>query len=430
VPLRTTVLRSLLTVTAIAVITLAVPLAWYMWTSNETAVVAELEQEATRVVALTPEGASELPAPLNPDVVLGLYASDGLKISGEGPRRDNDAAGALETGSTRVKHEDGYLAVYVPFAPEGKAQVTVRAAMPESVPQSRTYRAWSLLLLAVLVAFAVSALVALRRSRQLALPFERIADAARELRDGSLAVRVGPTGIAEGDEVGHVLEDAAVAAAERIHQERELSQDANHQVRTPVAAARLTLEAALSMEGSDLELAATEAVAQLDRASNAIDEVLALRREGAVVRAEPAADALDDAISRWTPVARHQGRDLVVHLDPAAGALPVAGAVLRQVLDVLFDNALRHGQGIVTLAVREAADSVVVDVSDEGSLPAALLGSDPFARGTTTREPGAPGGFGLPLARSLAERVGGRLVLATSTPTRFTLLLNAELPHE
>jgi signal transduction histidine kinase len=100
------------------------------------------------------------------------------------------------------------------------------------------------------------------------------------------------------------------------------------------------------------------------------------------------------------------------------------------VLDVLFDNALRHGQGIVTLAVREAADSVVVDVSDEGSLPTALLGSDPFARGTTTREPGAPGGFGLPLARSLAERVGGRLVLATSTPTRFTLLLNAELPHE
>jgi signal transduction histidine kinase len=184
------------------------------------------------------------------------------------------------------------------------------------------------------------------------------------------------------------------------------------------------------MEGSDLELAATEAVAQLDRASNAIDEVLALRRDDAVVRAEPAADALDDAISRWTPVARHQGRDLVVHLDTAAGALPVAGAVLRQVLDVLFDNALRHGQGVVTLAVREAADSVVVDVSDEGSLPDAVLGSDPFARGTTTREPGAPGGFGLPLARSLAERVGGRLVLATSSPTRFTLLLNAELPHE
>lgn len=423
-------LRSLLTVTAIAVVVLAMPLAWYMWTSNETAVVAELEQEATRVVALSPEGSVSLPEPMNPDVVLGLYDSSGLKIAGDGPRRDNDARGALETGSTRVKHEDGYLAVYVPFTPEGEAQVTVRAAMPESVPQARTYRAWTLLLVAVLIAFAVAALVALRRSRQLALPFERIAEAAGELRDGSLAVRVGSTGIAEGDAVGRVLEDAAVAAAERVHQERELAQDANHQVRTPVAAARLTLEAALSMPGSDLALAATEAVVQLDRAAGAIDEVLALRREDAVVRAEPAADALDDALSRWAQVAQRQGRSLAADVDPAAASLPVAGAVLRQVLDVLLDNALKHGAGAVTVSVREAADAIVVDVQDEGTLPVDLLGSDPFARGVTTREPGAPGGFGLPLARSLAERVGGRLVLATPDPTRFTLLLNAEHPHE
>ena len=241
---------------------------------------------------------------------------------------------------------------------------------------------------------------------------------------------MGSTGIAEGDAVGRVLEDAAVAAAERVHHERELAQDANHQVRTPVAAARLTLEAALTMPGSDLTLAATEAVAQLDRASDAIDEVLALRREDSVVRAEPAAHALDDAVSRWQPVALHLGRSLTANVDPAAAGLPVAGAVLRQVLDVLLDNALKHGSGEILLSVREAADSVVVDVQDEGTLPVDLLGSDPFARGTTTREPGAPGGFGLPLARSLAERVGGRLVLATSEPTCFTLLLNAEHPHE
>lgn len=430
-PLRTTLLRSFLLVTAIAVLVLALPLGWYMWSANENAVIAELEQEATRVVALTPEDSRTIPDPDNPDVALGLYDSSGTKIAGEGPARDDDARGALEAGSTRVKHEpDGNLAVYVPFAPEGQAQVTVRAALPQSVPLTRTVRAWSLLLLAVVIAFAVAALVGQRRSRQLALPFERIAEAAVELRDGSLAVRVGPTGVAEGDEVGRVLEDAAVAAAERVHHERELAQDANHQVRTPVAAARVTLEAALSMPDSDLHAAAAEAVVQLDRASVAIDEVLSLKREDAEVRTEPASEALEDAVSRWQPAAQRQGRTIVASIDPVAAALPVAGPVLRQVLDVLLDNALRHGAGTVQLSVREAADSLVVDVQDEGSLALAPLGADPFARGATTRDGTGPGGFGLPLARSLAERVGGRLVLATSDPTRFTLLLNAEHPHE
>jgi len=430
-PLRSTLLRSFLLVTAIAVLVLAVPLGWYIWSSNETAVIAELEQEATRVVALSPEGTTTVTTPRNPDVVLGLYGSDGKKLAGAGPERDDDARGALEAGSTRVTREPGgYLAVYVPFAREDAAQVTVRAAMPQSVPLQRTVRAWALLLLAVVVAFAIAALVAQRRSRQLALPFERIAGAARDLRDGSLAVRVGPTGVAEGDEVGRVLEDAAVAAAERVHHERELAQDANHQVRTPVAAARVTLEAALTVPDADLRAAASEAVAQLDRASYAIDEVLALRRDDAVVRAEPVSAVLQDAVSRWQPAAQRTGRSLVVDADPAAGSLPVAGAVLRQVLDVLLDNALRHGAGTVALSVREAADSLVVDVQDEGALDFRALGADPFARGATTRDGPRPGGFGLPLARSLAERVGGRLVLATSDPTRFTLLLNAEHSDE
>lgn len=429
--MRSTLLRSFLLVTAIAVLVLAVPLGWYMWSANETAAIAELEQEATRVVAVVPEGSTAIPAPRSPDVVLGLYESSGQKVAGSGPARDDDARGALEAGSTIVTREPGgYLAVYVPFAPEDAAQVTVRAAMPQSVPLTRAVRAWSLLLLAVVIAFAVAALVAQRRARQLALPFERLADAAQELRDGSLAVRVGPTGVAEGDEVGRVLEDAAVAAAERVHHERELAQDANHQVRTPVAAARVTLEAALTMPDADLHVAAAEAVAQLDRASYAIDEVLALRRDDAEVRAEPASDPLDDAISRWQPAAQRSGRAILVNLDPAAATLPVAGAVLRQVLDVLLDNALRHGAGTVELSVREAADSLVVDVQDEGSMALGPLGADPFARGATTREAAGPGGFGLPLARSLAERVGGRLVLATTDPTRFTLLLNAEHPHE
>ncbi len=90
-------------------------------------------------------------------------------------------------------------------------------------------------------------------------------------------------------------------------------------------------------------------------------------------------------------------------------------------LSVLVDNAVAHGQGTVTVAVREAADALAVDVSDEGpgiSAPESVL----FAR----RQGSGDGhGIGLALARRLAEAEGGRLGLTSPTPPTFTFLMPA-----
>lgn len=425
VALRTLVLRSLLVVTALAVALLAVPLAWYVQSSNTADAVSELEQEATRVVALVPEGAGTLPAPRSAEVTVGLYDAQGVLTSGTGPRRDEDASGALEEGSTRVKRESGELAVYVPFERESGGRTTVRAVMPLSVPQGRTYRAWGLLLLASLLAFAVAALVAVRRSRQLARPFERIAEAAHQMRGGSLSVAVPPTGIVEGDEVARMLEEASASAAQRITDERRRSQETNHQVRTPVAAAQVTLESALAVPGSDLRQAAGDAVAQLDRASRAIDEVLTLDHGERPTAVGPAGPVLTETARRWSRAVEGTGRALVAHVDDEAAPVPVAVGVLSQCLDVLLDNAIAHGAGTVRVDAREAGGSLVVDVGDEGTVDAEVLSAGLFERGTTTRAD-RPGGHGLALARSLAESRRGRLLLASSDPARFTLLLPAE----
>jgi signal transduction histidine kinase len=106
-----------------------------------------------------------------------------------------------------------------------------------------------------------------------------------------------------------------------------------------------------------------------------------------------------------------------------APELPVsrasAGAV-RQVVDVLVDNAVVHGAGTVALVVRDAGATVAIDVRDEGDGP-----PDPAAV-FPSRQDGASGhGIGLALARALAEAEGGRLVLSRARPPVFSLLLPA-----
>ena len=73
-------------------------------------------------------------------------------------------------------------------------------------------------------------------------------------------------------------------------------------------------------------------------------------------------------------------------------------------------------------------EEVVLDVLDDGSgVPAAdrELVFERFQRGDPARSRRVPGtGLGLPIARSLAERIGGRVELAEDGPgTRFRLTL-------
>jgi len=102
----------------------------------------------------------------------------------------------------------------------------------------------------------------------------------------------------------------------------------------------------------------------------------------------------------------------------------VPGRVVGQIMDVLIDNATTHGHGVVTIDVRDATGAAAITVADEGTLEPSL--HDPFERGLTTprtEDAGTGAGIGLALARTMAEAIGGRLLLAGRAPTQFTLFL-------
>ena len=94
---------------------------------------------------------------------------------------------------------------------------------------------------------------------------------------------------------------------------------------------------------------------------------------------------------------------------------------LRQALANLVANALRHGTRAI-VEVRDDHGSVTVTVTDDG--PGFEPGSDPFARGVS----GAGStGYGLWLARAIAEAHGGTLELADA-PERGGARLRLSLP--
>lgn len=419
--LRRILLRSFVAINLLGLLLLAVPLAWASIQVYRAQAVAKLEQEATRVLALTADSPLRvLPRPLDLAVVVGIYDAAGQLVAGDGPDSDPDAVGALGEGVTRVTTKAGRLAVYVPFDRDDGAQVTIRTSSPLADVRDQTLVAWSALMGLVALSVGVSAFVAVRRARQLAQPFEQLADAAHDLRAGGFALSIAPTGVREGDEVARALEAAARSAADRVDGAHALAEDASHQVRTPITAARLALESGLTLPEAELPQAVRTAVEQLDRAATALGEVLALRRNpSAEVPLGQALSTVREAVARWEGVLSATGRTCVLQEQHVTEDALVADAVLRQMLDVLLDNGVQHGTGEVRVIAREVGDWVLVDVCDAGSVTA-------DAELLFTRRAGRGTGLGLALGQSLAESVGGRLVLSDRDPTRFTLALPVE----
>jgi signal transduction histidine kinase len=118
---------------------------------------------------------------------------------------------------------------------------------------------------------------------------------------------------------------------------------------------------------------------------------------------------------------------------PDLPTIEALGSELNQVWTNLVDNAIdaMGGTGHLAIAARAAGgDGVVVEIGDSGpGIPeeAAAHIFDPFF---TTKEVGAGTGLGLYISRSIVERHGGRLEVASTGPggTTFRVSLPARLP--
>ncbi len=425
-PLRRQVLMVIVGVAALAVMLFALPLAVAAQRLYREETITGLERDATRIAAFVPDTVAsdpdppKLPAGLSKRITVGIYDLNGKKIWGQGPAYSDVSTKAVDRGVHEAV-EYGNLAVSAPVPTQHGITAVVRVATPYERVSQRTERTWGLMIVLALIVIFLAGVYARAQARRLAGPLERLTEAAEALGGGDFSIRAQRSGVRETDAAGLALEATARRLGDVLERERAFSADVSHQLRTPLTGMLLGLESALTRPGADLRAAIKTALERGEHLQDIIDDLLELARDR-----RPAAEELDLALlmeelhESWDGSLIGQGRTLTTSVPGPLPPLHCSPSAVRQILDVLIDNAVRHGKGKISVTVLDLGSGVAIDVGDEG--PGVPDGDEIFVRRVSS---GNGHGIGLALARSLAEAENGRLVLRRPVPPVFTLLLPA-----
>jgi signal transduction histidine kinase len=261
-------------------------------------------------------------------------------------------------------------------------------------------------------------------ARRLSRPFQDLAGFSRDLGNGRFDIDVPTYAVPEADAIGTSLRGAATRLDDLVRREREFAANASHQLRTPITALRLNLEDLTLWPETDPAVAVEleRGLGELDRLSGSIDQLLDLAR-GRRIEAQQVVDlvaVVEASAARWSRRLAAESRELVTGQVGRRSRTRVPIGPLEQVLDVLIDNARKHGRGTISVEVRDAGTHLEVVVGDEGT---PQLGPEVFRRGVSSGTGGSEG-IGLAVAAELAEVCGGHLSLDPASPTtRFVLWL-------
>jgi len=252
---------------------------------------------------------------------------------------------------------------------------------------------------------------------QFVRPIRHMRAAAARVAGGDLDTRVALEGSTEERSLARSFNDMTDRIRDMLGRQQAFVADASHQLRTPLAGLRLRLEeaeaAGVSPEAAR-ELAAGEH--EVDRIAQLVDELLVLSSAGepdAAAEQIDLAGAAAAAHHRWEPLAREQGRRVVLSRPCEAATSSAARADVDRALDALIENALRYAPEGSTVTLRASGEAIEVLDDGPGLAPdedEALF--ERFHRGSAGRRTPGGTGLGLTIARTLARRWAGEVTIA------------------
>lgn len=263
-------------------------------------------------------------------------------------------------------------------------------------------------------------------------PIESMRKRAADISATSLDERLPvPSGDDEVSRLGETLNAMLARLEDGLERERRFVADASHELRTPLALLKIELALALKPGRSDAELrAAIESAAEAtERLSRIADDLLLLARAergGLRLKREQVdvTDIFEEVAGRF----RTDREISVASGEPLV--FPADRLRLEQALTNLVDNALRHGDGAVTMSAVRQNGTAELHVVDEGPgfgadfLPQAF---ERFTRGDDGRE-GEGSGLGLAIVATIAHAHHGSARAANAPGGGADVWISLPLP--
>lgn len=263
-------------------------------------------------------------------------------------------------------------------------------------------------------------------------PLEKLAEQTRQIDAGSLATRFALEALpAELRPVATRLNDLLARLEAAFERERRFSADLAHELRTPLAELRAQTEYGLKWPESRDPASDKETLAIVEQMEAMVGHLLALARgeQGQLVVARVPVDFGRLVREVWQPYAgRAAANGLAIKLQVADVTVHADPALLRGILNNLFDNAVEYASPGVDLTIALTADAagtrlLVANAAPELSVEDVHHLFDRFWRKEAARSGGKHVGLGLALARSFATAMGWSLSAAFDTQRRIAFTL-------
>ncbi|MEP1208915.1 MAG: ATP-binding protein [Rhizobiaceae bacterium] len=254
--------------------------------------------------------------------------------------------------------------------------------------------------------------------RRLTGRLERLQAGVEKLGAGDLSARVEVEGKDEVARLATSFNNATSQIERLVNSNRQLLANASHELRTPLARVRMGVELLKNKPDAKRQQALEEDIAELDQL---IDEILLMSRLDT-----NSAPQLNETIDVLALAAEEASRYEHCTLSGDMGEIKGNSKLLRRAIRNLLDNAHKHGEPPISLAIQTSPARVIIEVSDAGP------GIDESQREQVFepfyRAPGKQNvegyGLGLALVRQIAEAHHGTVRILNDGPTKSTIQIN------
>jgi signal transduction histidine kinase len=211
-----------------------------------------------------------------------------------------------------------------------------------------------------------------------------------------------------------------------------------HELKTPLALIRLvadTLARGRYASPDVIQEYAQLLSQETFRLGQSIDNLLtyarytdAATRDAAVLAPLDAADLVEDAVERFRPALTAGRFQVTVDVERDLPRIAVDGTAIRQVVEILIDNAIKYSREVHELSIKGCARNgqIAITVADRGAgihHEDIARVFDRFYRGRNAKESGS--GLGLAIAQRIVRHHGGdisiRSTVGAGTEVEFLL---------